>query len=295
MDVLGEALAGIRIGRAEACSVRQSGAWGWRYPAFPGSGFHLVLSGEAWLVTASAPPRRLGAGDVVFTPWGAEHGLSHAPAPLSGLPRAVRREDLPQPARPDVEFLCGAYWLDHGPVPHYLRSLPEVVAVSPDHGRSPQMRPLMELVRAGLADAGPASEVTRPALLDLVLTHLLRQWVDENAGGLPPWAGDAAIARVLERVHEAPEKPWTVPDLSAVAGLSKTAFTQRFTNAVGQSPMRYLTGQRLHRAARLLRETDLPLASIARRVGYSTEFALSGAFRREYGLAPGRFRAGPAA
>ncbi|MFI5842566.1 helix-turn-helix domain-containing protein [Catenuloplanes sp. NPDC051500] len=44
-----------------------------------------------------------------------------------------------------------------------------------------------------------------------------------------------------------------------------------------------------HRA--WLRETDVPLAAIARRVGYSTEFAFGAAFRREYGIAPGRFRA----
>jgi AraC-like DNA-binding protein len=37
-------------------------------------------------------------------------------------------------------------------------------------------------------------------------------------------------------------------------------------------------------------ETDLALAAIASEVGYSTEFALSKAFRRVVGIAPGRFR-----
>lgn len=35
-----------------------------------------------------------------------------------------------------------------------------------------------------------------------------------------------------------------------------------------------------------------PLATIARQVGYSTEFAFGVAFRREYGISPGRFRDG---
>jgi AraC-like DNA-binding protein len=47
---------------------------------------------------------------------------------------------------------------------------------------------------------------------------------------------------------------------------------------------------RLSCAARQLRETDAPLAVIARQVGYSTEFAFAAAFRREYGVSPGRFR-----
>jgi AraC-like DNA-binding protein len=291
MDVLSEAIAGIRIGRAEACSVRESGAWGWRYPAFAGSGFHLVMAGDAWLITHADPPRRLATGDVVFTPSGAEHGLSHAPTALRDLPRAVLKEDLPQPAEPDVEFLCGAYWLDHGQVHHYLRSLPDVIAISPDLTRNPQLLPLLDLVRVTLAEAGPGAGVIRPALLDLMLTQLLKQWLDDNRGGAAPEATDPAIARVLERIHDAPNRPWTVPDLSAVAGMSRTAFTNRFTAVVGRPPKRYVTGWRLACAARLLRESDAPLASIAYRVGYSTEFALSGAFRREYGVSPGHFRA----
>ena len=94
----------------------------------------------------------------------------------------------------------------------------------------------------------------------------------------------------LDRIHAAPNHPWTVPDLSAIAGLSKTAFVNRFTTVAGQPPKRYLTEWRLSCAARLLRDTDAPLAAIARRVGYSTEFALSLAFRRDYGISPGRFR-----
>jgi AraC-like DNA-binding protein len=54
--------------------------------------------------------------------------------------------------------------------------------------------------------------------------------------------------------------------------------------------MAYLTGHRLLKSARLLRETDAPLAAIARQVGYSSEFAFAAAFRREFGIPPGRFR-----
>jgi transcriptional regulator GlxA family with amidase domain len=43
-------------------------------------------------------------------------------------------------------------------------------------------------------------------------------------------------------------------------------------------------------AGRLLRETDLPLAAVAERTGYSSEFALAKAFKREYGEAPGSYR-----
>jgi AraC-like DNA-binding protein len=72
--------------------------------------------------------------------------------------------------------------------------------------------------------------------------------------------------------------------------LSRTSFTTRFTALIGQTPSAYLAGWRMARGAQLLRETKAPLATIARQVGYSTEFAFSNAFRREYGISPGRFR-----
>lgn len=43
-------------------------------------------------------------------------------------------------------------------------------------------------------------------------------------------------------------------------------------------------------AARLLRHGDLPLSSVAARVGYGSEFAFANALKREYGVAPGRYR-----
>jgi AraC-like DNA-binding protein len=76
--------------------------------------------------------------------------------------------------------------------------------------------------------------------------------------------------------------------------MSRSAFPRHFSTVVGQSPTSYLISARLRRGAQLLRQTDAPLAAIARRVGYSTEFAFSSAFRREYGVSPSRFRRTPA-
>jgi AraC-like DNA-binding protein len=43
-------------------------------------------------------------------------------------------------------------------------------------------------------------------------------------------------------------------------------------------------------AARLLRDTDTPVAEVAQRAGYSSEFAFAGAFKREYRTTPARYR-----
>ncbi|WP_033339764.1 AraC family transcriptional regulator [Catenuloplanes japonicus] len=135
---------------------------------------------------------------------------------------------------------------------------------------------------------GPGTDTVRPALLDLMLTHALTGWL---ASADRPATPDPAITTLLNMIDDSPQTRWTVRDLGRAAGLSRAALTRRFTAAVGRPPMAYLIGARLDRAARLLRETEAPLSSIARQVGYATEFSFAGAFRREYGVAPGRFRA----
>jgi transcriptional regulator GlxA family with amidase domain len=59
---------------------------------------------------------------------------------------------------------------------------------------------------------------------------------------------------------------------------------------VGSPPLTYLTWWRMTTAAQLLRGSDRPLRAIATRTGYVSEFALAKAFKREFGVAPGRYR-----
>jgi len=133
-----------------------------------------------------------------------------------------------------------------------------------------------------------------PALLDLILVQLLRRWHEQHDAAWPT-ADDPAVTLALREIHQNPQRQWTVQRLSTTVGLPRTAFTRRFIRATGQPPIRYLISWRLSRGAQLLRQTDAPLAAIADQVGYSTEFSFSGAFRREYGMSPGRFRRTPAA
>jgi AraC-like DNA-binding protein len=84
-----------------------------------------------------------------------------------------------------------------------------------------------------------------------------------------------------------------VESLAGQAGLSRAAFSRRFTTLVGQPPLSYLTWWRMTLAARLLHDTTDPLSTIAARVGYGSEYAFAHAFKRHTGMAPGRYRRQP--
>lgn len=294
VDLISEAVGSARAGQAFARRIRESGHWGIRFPAFAGVGFHVVLRGSGWLVLAAGDPVTLQAGDIVLASHGDEHGLSHAVRALGDLPEAAAGEPgVPAPhdrGPADIEFLCAAYRLDHGQVHMLLRQLPGVIVVSPDYDRHPELRALVDLLDADSTQRRPGTPVTRSALVDLLLVHVLRLWQDGAGAAAWPETGDAAIALVLREIHRSPQLSWTVQRLGDIAGLSRSAFTRRFTASVGQPPMAYLISYRLVTGARLLQETGAPLAVIARQVGYSSEFAFASAFRREFGVAPGRFR-----
>lgn len=101
---------------------------------------------------------------------------------------------------------------------------------------------------------------------------------------------DRAITRAIELMKEKLEQPLRIAALARAVGVSRAAFARRFVQATGFSPLRFLHTLRLERAAQLLAETDLSLATIAEQVGYSSEFAFSRAFKRHRGLPPSIFR-----
>lgn len=81
-------------------------------------------------------------------------------------------------------------------------------------------------------------------------------------------------------------------ELAAKVGLSRATFAKRFTQLTDLPPLAYLTWWRMTLAAGLLRDTDRLLADIADGVGYSSAYAFANAFKRVYGIAPGRYRHG---
>jgi AraC-like DNA-binding protein len=101
---------------------------------------------------------------------------------------------------------------------------------------------------------------------------------------------DLRVARVMAAVKAEPQRRFTVRELAKLAGASRASFARLFRAQVGTSPQRFLRARRLEQAAALLVGTDERLSRIAQQVGYVSEFALSRAFKRHYGVAPARYR-----
>ncbi|WP_434099631.1 helix-turn-helix domain-containing protein [Streptomyces minutiscleroticus] len=101
---------------------------------------------------------------------------------------------------------------------------------------------------------------------------------------------DPVVRDALACVHAQPGHPWTTQTLAAATSVSRATLSRRFRSALGQTPGAYLTQWRIDLASVRLRDTDEPVESISRAVGYGSAHAFSRAFRRARGTAPGEYR-----
>jgi AraC-like DNA-binding protein len=309
MDVLSDVIAVMRTGQPRSARVAWHAPWAQEFASVPGSaGFQIILQGPCWLIRPDAEPVALAAGDVVFCPHGRGHTLADspstrptAPACDPNDPQVLQRyasDTVGVPTGSDVPAtvtVCGAYQLDPARTHPLLQDLPELIHLPAHLGRHPELRATVDLLATELERPRLGTDAIVPALLDTLLLHILRTWLDRQPtpGTTTGWGSalnDPPTTAALQAMHRDPARPWTVATLAAEAGLSRAPFARRFTALLGQPPLTYLTWWRLTTAARLLQESDAPLSAIAARVGYTSEFAFANAFKRQYGTSPGRYR-----
>src|SRR5690606_7884668 len=140
-----------------------------------------------------------------------------------------------------------------------------------------------------------ASGVVAGHLAAVMLVHVLRVHLARDPAATSGWLRgltDPVVAVALARMHADPAHPWTVAALAERASVSRSTLPARFTTAVGTGPLDYLARWRIELAARRLREGSVPLATVARAVGYGSESALSVAFTRVVGVSPSAYRRG---
>jgi AraC-like DNA-binding protein len=299
MDVLSDVVEMTRTGPPLSLRLELRSPWALR-SAEAGAAFHIVLQGACWLLlTDGSPPQALGPGDIVLLPRGGSHVVADDPrTPPVDVPcldgsTPIDTESLGGQGARSL-LLSGGYRLDWSRPHPLVAALPEVLHVPADPGRHQSLRAAIALLGDELESERPGRGAILPALIDAIFPLIVRAWIDNDPpcgqGDWPLALTDPAITGALEEIHADPARDWTVESLAHEAGLSRAAFARRFALAVGEPPLAYLTRWRMTVAGRLLRDSDMTLGAVARRGGYTSEFAFAKAFKRDYGIAPGAYR-----
>jgi AraC-like DNA-binding protein len=320
-DVLSDVLRAVRLTGAVFFVTEASAPWVMELPdgatlapaLLPGVqhvlSYHIVTHGSVWVNVPDETPIPLHAGDVVVFPHGDPYvmslarGLRGGPAATEMLAflREMAAGRLPFTVReggrgPEfVHLVCGFLGCDARPFNPLLGALPPLLHVQRalgDGGDALGRLFDLTMTEANASRAGRESVLLR--LSELLFIEVVRQHLSTMSDRETGWlAGlrDPMVGRALALLHEQPARAWSLAGLAAAVETSRSTLAERFTQFVGQPPMRYLTSWRMQVAARLLVESSAKVAAVALQVGYDSEAAFSRAFRKVVHMTPAAWRA----
>jgi AraC-like DNA-binding protein len=191
-------------------------------------------------------------------------------------------------------FVCGYFGCERHAARLFLAGLPTLIRIDIRGDAAGQW--LESSIRHLLCEAAsgrPGWMVLLSKMAEALFIEALRRYMEQ----LPPeqtgWlagARDPIVGAALALLHQKPCNHWTMAELAAAVGTSRSVLAERFARFLGEPPLTYLARWRLQLAARRLQTTRHTIVRVASDIGYESEAAFNRAFRREFGLPPARYR-----
>jgi AraC-like DNA-binding protein len=127
-----------------------------------------------------------------------------------------------------------------------------------------------------LSEPQPGGFLLGQHLAHMMLVEALRLYLADGENNGVGWLlalGDKQMRAAISAIHEDPAHAWTLLELAACAGMSRSKFAFRFKERVGTSPIEYLTRWRMLRAADRLTNSSESVSDISFAVGSESESA----------------------
>lgn len=264
--------------------------------------FHVVTAGRCWLDVEGDEPRLLQQGSMALVPHGTGHCVRSSPTaeaePLFDIPVekvSDRYEIMRYGGAGELTHLtCGVVRFDHVAGQQLIALLPRVLQIDTwDDDEGSWLQSTLRFITREARELRPGGETVITHLADILIIQAIRSWIDSAPEADSGWLAalrDKHVGKALAAIHREPEKDWSVASLAKEVGMSRSGFSARFTQLVGESAMRYLTQWRMQLARVQLQETSESLSVLADRLGYQSEAAFCRAFKRVFGVPPGSVR-----
>lgn len=314
MDTLSEILRTVRLKGGIFLDARFTPSWSVASSITPDDllpymkqaevlcALHYVISGEMYVEVEGEEPLLVKSGELVLLPRNTPHVLSNRPGQ-----RPVPSGDLIQPgdngglasivhgsgSGPLTNLVCG-YLANEEMRNPLMATLPPMLKVNVSEGASRDW--IESSVRYGaqqLSEGHHATSSVMARLSELLFVEAVRAYSETQEVHEQHWLHglkDQYVGRALAALHDRLAHGWSVADMAEVAGLSRSAFVERFTAAMGAPPMQYLAKSRMLLAKELLAERQKSIGQVAAAVGYDAEAAFNRAFKRVFGVPPARWR-----
>jgi AraC-like DNA-binding protein len=299
MDPLDDAFSVMRVRESLYARVEASAPWGITFKAGRTARFGLVVAGSCWLTTEEpAKSIPLVSGDCYVILDGSTYALGdHPRSPTVNcfdlVPKLLDGAVSIGGGGVAATVVTGWFVYDELGARPLTALLPRVLYTRVDGYRTDILKATLDLLAKETERPGVGSGVVISGLADILFVQAIRSHLNNTGEDDVGWLAalsDRRIGAAMRALHGKPAESWTVEKLALLANMSRSAFAARFKAKLGEAPLEYLTRWRMFRAGVLLRGTQRSLAEIANAVGYESDAALSKAFYRIVGMAPGAFR-----
>jgi AraC-like DNA-binding protein len=277
------------------------------FPAAHPAAIHYTLRGQGRLLIGSGPAIPLCPHTLVIIPPSRSFrieamSVADKRTPLQTKEVSMLSFDLGDTIQsfsvgegdPEIAIICGYFRASYGTSIDLFATLRSPIVEQ--FGAFNHLAYNLQVVLAELGARKVGMRAMTAAVLRQVLVTLLRRsllcadtWMERFS-----MLSDPQIARAFADMVEMPGAPHTVQSLSQVAGLSRSAFMNRFQQAFKRPPMVVMRQLRMRYAANLLAGDILSVKQVARAAGYSSRSSFMRAFRQAYGLAPAEHTAATA-
>ncbi|MES1972645.1 MAG: AraC family transcriptional regulator [Pseudomonadota bacterium] len=286
-DVLN--ILGARVTRRTR--LEAAGQWALAFPAIDRLKFVALLRGTGWMLLPGRPPQLLSAGDVCVLGRSAYVVASDPQLPPSDGQALYDATggDVAHLGGDETVALGGSVTFAAENADFLLNMLPEFLLVPGSSAGSSAVATILSLMSGEAERDGIGSDIVSARLADVLLVEAIRAYSASVGQVEIGWLGalsDPRLGRVLRAIHANVAQPWTVAQLAGVAGMSRAAFSATFGHRVGQPPLSYVRAWRLTIARAALAQGDTTVASIANKVGYTSQSAFGFAFRAAFGSPP---------
>jgi AraC-like DNA-binding protein len=303
VDVLTDVFETVSLRSVLYARLELTSPWGVRLDPTPGPSFHVVGRGScSFDVDGVEEPILVSAGDYILL----TKGQGHAARDARSTPALPLRQILSRLQTDDqgvtryggggsaTSMVCGSVTFDDQLGQPLLATLPPWIHVANES------RVMTEWLGATLQMFGsevvlprPGSQAILKHLADVLFIQAIRSYAFGSTLPESGWLrglSDPQIAAALGHLHAHPERAWRVEQLAAQAGMSRSAFFARFSELVGEPPLKYLATWRMRKAQQMIHDGRATIKEVGVRVGYASEAAFSRAFKRWVGVPPIMYR-----
>lgn len=297
MDPLSEVLSLLNTQSSFFAGLKAGGAWAIDFPPPDGIKFNAIVEGDCWLtVEGVEKPIRLQAGDCFLLSRRRAFSLRTDLALPAVEAETVYRDAVNGIAYhgcADAFFLIGGRFAFGEEAGLLFAGLPPIAVVRNGSDQASVLRWALQQLAHELTHPSPGSALVVRYLGHLMLVQVLRLYLAQEGDGTPSWLlalVDPRIGAVIQAIHAAPARRWTVEDLAGIANVSRSTLALRFKQKAGLAPLEYVLRWRMQLATRALRSTQVTISSIAQKLGYDSDSAFSNAFKRTMKCSPREYR-----